>query len=197
MITIILSLAVAVTITAKMEENTVQLDMCRTLLDDEMCDRTMPILNGYYPATKMNDRLVVRFKPDPFPILLSSEFLPYNCHVLRDGEETTEDNAFVLAGCPWKMNVAIYQSKVPVRVQFIMQDVLGEFRSQMSGNYIVKCAVAECSRNESTTFNKCPDYDHCEKGAKWNPDVLHVNVHQIPAIIKMRFYPMYKSAHRH
>ncbi|KAJ1358808.1 hypothetical protein KIN20_017330 [Parelaphostrongylus tenuis] len=60
----ILSLALAVTTVAKCGENTVWLEMCRTLRGDERCERTMPIMNGYYPETRMNDRLVVRFKPD-------------------------------------------------------------------------------------------------------------------------------------
>ncbi|KAK6033178.1 hypothetical protein OSTOST_00609 [Ostertagia ostertagi] len=193
----------------QIDDAPVRLDMCRTLLEDEKCNRTMPIMNGHYPATKPDDRLVVRISPDRGKYFTTStEFYPYNCHILKNGELTTEENAFVLGGCPHKKNVAIYQSKIPIRVEFTMRDVLEEFQTQMSGNYIVKCVVAECSRMKSYNFlwyvipycsslQKCPAYDHCERGIEWNPGVQHVNVYQTPAAIKMRFYPMYQSAHRH
>ncbi|EYC32958.1 hypothetical protein Y032_0002g530 [Ancylostoma ceylanicum] len=181
-----------------MDDDNVRLDMCRTLLEDEMCDRTMPILDGHYPVTKLNDRLIIRVNPGQWPHYgIHSVFLPYNCHVLKQGEPTTEENAFILGGCPHKINVAIYQSKDPVRIQFTMRDVLGEFRSQMSGNYTVKCVVAECSRKDGSTINKCPDYDHCEKGEQWHPDLLYVTVSELPALLRLRYYPMYRSAHRH
>ncbi|ETN68995.1 hypothetical protein NECAME_01105 [Necator americanus] len=197
MLTMLLSLTMAMpAVTAKINDDHIRLDMCRTLLEDELCDQTMPIHDGHYPVTKLNDRLIVRVNPGPH-YGIHSEYLPYNCHVLKEGESTTEENAFVLGGCPHKTNVAIYQSKVPVRIEFTMQDVLSEFRTQMSGDYIVKCIIGECSRKEGSAINKCPDYDHCEKGEAWNPDILHVNIHQIPAYIKLRHYPMYRSAHRH
>ncbi|KAK5979384.1 hypothetical protein GCK32_000621 [Trichostrongylus colubriformis] len=195
MLTQVVSL-MAVASTARIDNTTVRLDMCRTLLDDEKCNRTMPITHGHYPVTKPDDRLILRISSDrnrhsKFPTVL----YPYNCHILKDGEITTEENAFVLGGCPNKKNVAIYQTKTPIRVKFTMLDVLDDLRTQMSGNYIVKCVVAECSRKSS--YKKCPAYDHCEGGIQWNPGVEEVNVYQTPAAIKIRFYPMYQSAHRH
>ncbi|KHJ99712.1 hypothetical protein OESDEN_00319 [Oesophagostomum dentatum] len=160
MLTRLLFVAISVSaFPAKNGNDIMTLDLCRTLLEEEMCDRTMPVLDGHYPVTKLDDRLVVRVNPAPRPHYgVHSEFLPYNCHVLRQREPTTEENAFVLAGCPHKTNVAIYHSKVPVRIQFTMQDVLSEFLSQMSGNYTVKCVIGECSRKEGSTINVRPNY---------------------------------------
>ncbi|CAJ0608921.1 unnamed protein product [Cylicocyclus nassatus] len=172
-----------------------RLDMCRTLLDDENCSRTMPIFHKLYPVTKIGDRLIIRVNPESRPHYgIHSDFLPYNCHVIRRDQPTTEDNAFVLGGCPRKSNVAIYHSKAPVRIQFTMRDVLDGYGLQMSGNYTVKCVVGECSRKEGSTINRCPDYDHCEKGDPWHPDLSYVNVHQLPAYINLQYYPMYRTA---
>ncbi|XGW32692.1 hypothetical protein V3C99_017322 [Haemonchus contortus] len=191
----LMSLMVTTTAT-KRNDTAIRLDMCRTLLEAEKCNRTMPIMNGHYPATSLTDRLVIRISPDRGQhFTIPTVLYPYNCHILKDDELTTEENAFVLGGCPHKKNVAIYQSKTPILVKFTMLDVLEDFQTRMSGNYIVKCIVAECSRISSA--NRCPTSDHCERGIQWNPGVQYVNVYQTPGVIKLRFYPMYQSAHQH
>ncbi|VDL74673.1 unnamed protein product [Nippostrongylus brasiliensis] len=174
--------------------------MCRTLLEDEMCERTMPIMKGFYPITKIDDRLVLRIKPDRTRgkrFALSTTYLPYNCHVLKSNETMTQDDAFVWQGCPSKAGVAIYQSKATTMVEFVLMNVLSGYRSQISGNYVVTCVIVECSRHHRSTTNRCPNYDHCEQGTQWIPALENVDVLRTPATIRMRFYPMYQSAHRH
>uniref|UniRef100_A0A1I7WWU8 ZP domain-containing protein n=1 Tax=Heterorhabditis bacteriophora TaxID=37862 RepID=A0A1I7WWU8_HETBA len=103
----------------------------------------------------------------------------------------------VLSRCPYKPNVAIYKSKVPLRVEFTLRDILGEYRSQMSGNYYVKCVVAECTRKEGTILSPCPDYDHCDRMEEWNPDIFFVGMGSTPAHFRLRLYQHYRRAHRH
>nr|CDJ90926.1 unnamed protein product [Haemonchus contortus] len=59
----LMSLMVTTTAT-KRNDTAIRLDMCRTLLEAEKCNRTMPIMNGHYPATSLTDRLVIRISPD-------------------------------------------------------------------------------------------------------------------------------------
>uniref|UniRef100_A0A1I7WX12 Secreted protein n=1 Tax=Heterorhabditis bacteriophora TaxID=37862 RepID=A0A1I7WX12_HETBA len=42
------------------DDKDLRLDVCRSLLDQEMCDRSMPINHGHYPLVRPSERLVIR-----------------------------------------------------------------------------------------------------------------------------------------